>query len=260
MACPRVARPWRRGRRRRQLRRRRSHAADGIRFATRLAASAAGAADSCEIRSGSETEDRTTWRRFRDRHVNGRRRRGYEHSEDHEPRPGGRRGAGGARPARRWPSTRSRSAPTGWPRPSTAASTRRSPTAPTRNTASRSPSCRAARRRPTRRCCSATRSSSTWAACSSAFNAVEQGVPVDRRRGDLPEGSAGPHRPSRCRRRDVRRPRQAADHLHGQGRLHHLLPVDEAGLSGLPRRAVQALHLQPGALPRRQRCRPSRAT
>ena len=43
-------------------------------------------------------------------------------------------------------STRSRSAPTGSPRPSMAASIRRSPTAPTRNTASTSPSCRAARR------------------------------------------------------------------------------------------------------------------
>ena len=49
-------------------------------------------------------------------------------------------------PRKRSSSTRSRSAPTGSPRPSMAASIRRSPTAPTRNTASTSPSCRAVRR------------------------------------------------------------------------------------------------------------------
>ena len=39
--------------------------------------------------------------------------------------------------------------------------------------------------------------------------AVEQGIPIDRRRGDLPEGSAGPHGPSRTRAREVRRSRRS---------------------------------------------------
>ena len=51
--------------------------------------------------------------------------------------------ARGATPRPRW--TRSRSEPTGSPKPSMAGFSRRLPTAPTRNTGSMSPSCRAAR-------------------------------------------------------------------------------------------------------------------
>ncbi len=76
--------------------------------------------------------------------------------------------------------------------------------------------------------------------------------PDPHARRDLPEGSAGAAGAPGCRLRDLRGPRQGRQVHHLQGRLHLLFRLDEDGLRGLHRRAVQALHLQPGAVHRRQ--------
>ena len=74
------------------------------------------------------------------------------------------------------------------------------------------------------------------------------GHPDRRRRRDLPEGSRRcsspiPTRASRSSRDLAKLPTI----FMGKDGFSSLLPVDEVGLPGLPRRAVQALHLQPGA-------------
>ena len=76
----------------------------------------------------------------------------------------------------------------------------------------------------------------------------EPAVPGDRR--DLPEGPAGHHLASECRPRQVRGPEGQAD-PDRRRRPHQLLAVPQGALR-LHRRAGAALHLQHGAVPRRQ--------
>ena len=95
-ACPRVPRPWRRASRRRPLPAAAFHAADGICLATRLHRVCRGSSGVAKSVQTANTEDKGNVASHATGHDNGRRRRGNEHSEDHEPRPGGRRCAGRA--------------------------------------------------------------------------------------------------------------------------------------------------------------------
>ena len=178
-----------------------------------------------------------------------------------QPWPGGRRCAGRAgRPgagARRGHLRHQLARP----RPSMAASTRRSPTAPMRSTGSRSPSSRAARRPPTARCCSAARSTSTWAALLGAFDAVKEGIPVVDGRRDLPEGPAGPDRPSR---RGHRRPSPTSPSSRsifiGKDGFVTDFQWMKAAYPGFKDEQYKPYTFNPGAVPRRQESRRSRAT
>ena len=143
------------------------------------------------------------------------------------------------------------SAPTGSPRPSTAASTRPSPTAPTRSTASRSPSCRAARRPTTACCCRSAGSSSTWAATCSRRSPPSRRTSRRRGRGDFQK------EPQVL----MAHPGQGFDTFEDLKKSNDIL-VSKEGFATyyqwmktrvrLQGRADEALHLQPGAVPRQQ--------
>ena len=104
-----------------------------------------------------------------------------------------------------------------------------------------------------RRCCSAGKIDFYMGGnMLQAFDAVEQDIPIDRRRRDVPEGPAGPHGPPGRRASttssDLARRRRIFIGKEGVADLFQWMKADFR----LQRRAVQALHLQSGAVHRRQ--------
>ena len=131
-----------------------------------------------------------------------------------------------------------------------AASISRPPTASTRNTASSATSAMGGPQQNPSQLLLGGRVDMIMSNSFEGINYAKENLPFLVIAVDLPEGPAGHHLASGRRPRQVRGPQGQAD-PDRRGRAHQLLAVPESAVR-LHRRAGAALHVQHGAVPRRQ--------